>query len=107
MKGRLVPARHASARILSISPEVSVDGRQLCGGSVVANGQVTQALEMSHRLSPLLLTVPATAVSSRTWARRPGLRPVLNRSQRACVSVGTWGTTGNTVVRFIPGPVGM
>jgi NTE family protein len=67
----VVPALQASARIPGIFPAVTVDGRQLYGGSVVASMPVTQALEMGHRLSPLSLTVPARAVSSRTWAISP------------------------------------
>ena len=71
MQGRVVPALQASARIPGIFPAVTVDGRQLYGGSVVASMPVTRALEMGHRLSPLSLTVPARAVSSRTWAISP------------------------------------
>ena len=61
--------------ILGILAEVTVDRRQPRGGSVVANGQVRQALEVGHRLSPLCLTVPARAVSNRAGAISPVTRP--------------------------------
>jgi len=47
--GRLVPALLASAAIPGIFPAVSIEGRQLYDGGVVANVPVTQALAMGAR----------------------------------------------------------
>jgi NTE family protein len=105
----MVPVMHGSAVIPGIFPAVTVDGRRLHGGTVVASIPVTQAPEMGHRLSPLSLTVPAgrrAAGRGRSAAISPVTGVGLNRSHRVSVSVGMWGTTGDTVVRFIPGPVG-